>query len=255
MTVGQLEQFLYDTYPKENQCRWDNTGLMCGDPDAEITRVIFALDITDAVIEQAERLGAQVIVAHHPLIREGLKQVTPQSDARVWRLCQSGIAAISMHTNLDISRGGVGDALAAAVGLQNSLPIFAVEGQEELMFGRVGEVAQTTPEAFCRTVKAALETPFVRAVCGERLITRVAVMGGSGRDYIEEAASVADAYVTADCRYHDFQLAEKLGLTLIDAGHFPTENVVIEPLMQAVATAFPSLALHRAEHTDVIGIF
>jgi len=255
MTVGQLEQFLYDTYPKANQCQWDNTGLMCGDPDAEISRVLFALDITDAVIEQAERLGAQVIVAHHPLIREGLRKVTPQSDARVWRLCKAGIAAISMHTNLDISRGGVGDALAAAVGLLDPQPIFAVEEQEDLMFGRVGDVKEAAPEDFCRTVKAALDTPFVRAVCGERPITRVAVMGGSGRDYIEEAARCADAYVTADCRYHDFQLAQRLGLTLIDAGHFPTENVVIEPLMQAVAAAFPALALHRAEHTDVIGIF
>jgi putative NIF3 family GTP cyclohydrolase 1 type 2 len=80
-------------------------------------------------------------------------------------------------------------------------------------------------------------------------------MGGSGRDYIEQAAAIADAYVTADCRYHDFQLAEKLGLTLIDAGHFPTENVVIEPLMQTVAKAFPALTLHRAEHDDVIRIF
>ena len=72
MTVGQLEQFLYERYPKANQCRWDNTGLMCGDPAAEVDRVLFALDITDAVIAQAEQLGAQVIVAHHPLIREGL---------------------------------------------------------------------------------------------------------------------------------------------------------------------------------------
>lgn len=255
MTVGQLEQFLYERYPKANQCRWDNTGLMCGDPDAEVSRVLFALDITDAVIAQAEQLGAQVIVAHHPLIRSGLLQVTPQADARVWRLCKAGIAAISMHTNLDISAGGVGDALAAAVGLRNPQPIFAVEEQEDLMFGRVGDVKEIAPEDFCNEVKAALDTPFVRAVCGNRSIKRVAVMGGSGRDYIEEAAKAADAYVTADCRYHDFQLAQRLGLTLIDAGHFPTENVVIGPLMQAVGSAFPTLNIHRAEHTDVIRIF
>ena len=255
MTVGQLEQFLYDRYPKANQCRWDNTGLMCGDPQLDVTRVLFALDITEAVIAQAEKLGAQVIVAHHPLIREGLRQVTPQSEARVWRLCKAGIAAISMHTNLDISSGGVGDALAAAVGLQNPQPIFAVEEQEDLMFGRIGEVEESTPQEFCRKVKAALDTPFVRAVCGTQPIRRVAVMGGSGREYIEEAAMCADAYVTADCRYHDFQLAQRLGLTLIDAGHFPTENVVIAPLMQVVGTAFPELDLYRAEHTDVIAIF
>lgn len=255
MTVGQLEQFLYQTYPKANQCRWDNTGLMCGDPQAEVKRVLFALDITDGVIDQAQQMGVQVIVAHHPLIREGLLQVTPQRDARVWRLCKAGIAAISMHTNLDISAGGVGDALAAAVGLENPQPIFAVEEQEDLMFGRVGDVAETAPEEFCRRIKAALDTPFVRAVCGKRPITRVAVMGGSGRDYIEEAAYAADAYVTADCRYHDFQLAQRLGLTLIDAGHFPTENVVIEPLMRVVHTAFPELDVYRAEHVDVIGIF
>ena len=255
MTVGQLEQFLYNTYPKANQYPWDNTGLMCGDPEAEVTRVLFALDVTDAVIDQACALGAQVIVAHHPLIREGLKQVTPRSDARVWRLCRTGVAVISMHTNLDISRGGVGDSLAAAVGISAPTAVFADEELEHLAIGRVGEVAECAPEAFCEKVKAALETPFVRAVCGREPIRRVAVVGGSGRDFIAQAAGLADAYVTADCRYHDFQMAERLGLTLIDAGHFPTENVVIEPLMQTVRETFPALELYRAAHTDVIRLF
>lgn len=255
MTVGQLERFLYDTYPKTNQCSWDNTGLLCGDPDGEVTAVLFALDITEAVIDQAEKQGVQVIVAHHPLIRGGLTRVTPQSEHRVWRLCRNGIAAICMHTNLDISRGGVGDALAAAVGLQAPQPVFPAEEQETLLFGRVGQIDAVSPAAFCERVKESLQTPFVRAVCGKNKIQTVAVMGGSGRDYIEQAAAIADAYVTADCRYHDFQLAQTLGLTLIDAGHFPTENVVIEPLMQTVAKAFPSLMLHRAEHDDVIKLF
>lgn len=255
MTVRQLEQFLYDTYPKANQCAWDNTGLLCGDPDREVTAALFALDITEAVIDQAEEKGVQVIVAHHPLIRGGLTRVTPQSQHRVWRLCQNGVAAICMHTNLDVSAGGVGDALAAAIGLSDPQPVFPVEEHEHLFFGRVGKVDPIAPAAFCEQVKQALQTRFVRAVCGKDSIRTVAVMGGSGRDYIEQAATLADAYVTADCRYHDFQLAEKLGLTLIDAGHFPTENVVIAPLMQTLAKAFPSLTLYRAEHDDVIRLF
>ncbi len=255
MTVGQLERFLYDTYPHDNACDWDNTGLLCGDPAAEVTRILFSLDITEAVIDQAVSVGAQVIVSHHPLIRGGLTRVTPQSQPRVWQLCQSGIAAICMHTNLDISTGGVGDALAAALGLQKTVAVFPVEGQEHLLFGRVGEVPTSGPEAFCEKVKQALDTPFVRAVCADRPISKVAVMGGSGRDYITQAAALADAYVTADCRYHDFQLAQSLGLTLIDAGHFPTEQVVMTPLMAQVAAAFPELELLRADHTDLIRIF
>ncbi len=255
MTVGQLERFLYDAYPRANACAWDNTGLLCGDPAAEVTRVLFSLDITEAVIDQAVSAGAQVIVSHHPLIRGGLTRVTPQNEHRVWRLCQSGIAAICMHTNLDISSGGVGDALAAALGLQKAEPVFPVEGQEHLLFGRVGDVLPSAPDAFCEQVKQALNTPFVRAVCADRPVAKVAVMGGSGRDYIADAAAIADAYVTADCRYHDFQLAQSLGLTLIDAGHFPTENVVIAPLMAQVAATFPELTLLRADHTDLIRIF
>lgn len=255
MTVGQLERFLYDTYPQDNACVWDNTGLLCGDPAAEVTRILFSLDITEAVIDQAVSVGAQVIVSHHPLIRGGLTRVTPQSQPRVWRLCQSGIAAICMHTNLDISTGGVGDALAAALGLQKTVAVFPVEGQEHLLFGRVGDVPTSGPEAFCEKVKQALDTPFVRAVCADRPISKVAVMGGSGRDYITQATALADAYVTADCRYHDFQLAQSLGLTLIDAGHFPTEQVVMAPLMAQVAAAFPELELLPADHTDLIRIF
>lgn len=255
MTVGQLERFLYDTYPRSNACDWDNTGLLCGDPAIEVTRVLFSLDITEAVIDQAISADVQVIVSHHPIIRGGLTRVTPQSEHRVWRLCQSGIAAICMHTNLDISSGGVGDALAAALGLQHPTPVFPIEGQEHLLFGRVGEVTPCAPEAFCEKVKQVLNTPFVRAVCGTRPVANVAVMGGSGRDYIADAAAIADAYVTADCRYHDFQLAQTRGLTLIDAGHFPTEHVVISPLMEQVAAAFPELKLLRADHTDLIRIF
>ncbi len=254
MTVGECERFLYDTYPKANQCPWDNTGLLCGDPEKKVTKILFALDVTDAVIDEAERVGAELIVAHHPVIRGGLDRVTPNSDSRIWKMCQKGIAAICMHTNLDISDGGVGDTLAQVFKLKNAEKVFEVEENPSLLFGRVGEIEPMEPEAFCRYTAQVLKTPFVRAVAGNKPIRRVAVMGGSGRDYIEAAARVADAYVTGDCRYHDFQLAERLGLTLIDAGHYPTENIIIPVLMEKMK-AFDEVEQVLSSHQDVIKLY
>ena len=252
MKAGQLRDYLFEKYPRENACSWDNVGLLCGDPEQEIERLLVALDVTDDVIDEAIAMGADGILAHHPLLRGGLMALTPEKDGRAYRLCRAGIAAVCMHTNLDISEGGVGDCLADALRLNAPRPVFADEENAELLFGRVGRVREQTPEGFCEFVKDALKTPFVRAVLGTKPVRTVAVMGGSGKDYIEQAASVADAYVTADCRYHDFQLAERLGLTLIDAGHYPTENVVIPALCEAVREAFEDVEIRVSEHADLI---
>ena len=180
-----------------------------------------------------------MIVSHHPLIFHPLRAVTDESPEgrRVLRLIENRIAVISMHTNLDIAEGGVNDVLTVALGLQNVSPL------DEDGCGRIGTLAETQSLAdFLSAVKDALHCVGLRYVNAKRPVLRVAVMGGSGADSIERAAILGcDTYVTADIKYHQFQEALDLGINLIDADHFCTENPVIPMLAEKLRKQFPAL--------------
>ena len=142
-TVREIESALYRLAPREGAMDWDNVGQLLGDPAAEVTRVLVALDITPEVIEEAIEMGAQLIVAHHPVIWDKLGRVTDESvtGRKILTLIEHGIAAICAHTNLDAAQGGVNDALAQAVGLIDPVPL-EVDGTDEnglpYGIGRVG---------------------------------------------------------------------------------------------------------------------
>ncbi len=254
MTLQELTRKIYEKFPRVHQVAGDNTGLLCGDPAAPVRRLLVALDPTGDVIDEALARNADCILSHHPLIRTPLKAVTAQGESqRIWQLVTSGIGCICMHTNVDGAPGGMGDALAGALNLQNVRPILADPDNPQGVFGRIGEIAPVSAAGLCTQVKRALNTPFVRMSDGGNICRTVAVLGGSGREFIEIAAAEgADAYVTADCRYHDFHLAQTLGLTLIDAGHYPTENVIVETFIALIHEIAPEIEVLRSTHTDII---
>ena len=165
------------------------------------------------------------------------------------RLARSETAAICMHTNLDAARGGVNDALAAALGLEHAAP--AAEGGIE----RVGTLpeAVTLPDFLAR-VKAALHPNGLRYVDGGRPVRKVAVGGGACGDFLWEAAALGcDAFVTADLKYNHFLDAQALGLTVVDAGHFPTEDVVCPALVKYLGERFPGLTIQKSSsHREAI---
>ena len=115
---------------------WDNSGLLVGDGEREVKAALLCLDITLPAIRQAQRVGAQLIISHHPVIFHPLKRVMANSP--VYALIEAGIGAICAHTNLDVARGGVNDCLAQALGLMDIRPLG--EGPEGL--GRMGELRQ-----------------------------------------------------------------------------------------------------------------
>ena len=223
--------------PVELKLDFDNVGLLVGSWEDEIHAVLCALDITQEVIGEAQELGADLIVSHHPLFFE-LKTVTDSdaTAARVLRLARAGISAICMHTNLDIAPGGVNDALSAALGVMEAEPF----GAERC--GRVGWVPEQSMAEFLPHVKGALNADGLRFVDAGRPVNRVAVLGGAGgNDMLDALEAGADTYVTADVKHHQFIDARELGLNLIDAGHFPTENVVVPVLAELIAERFPDV--------------
>lgn len=219
---------------------WDNPGLLVGSPEQEVHRLLICLDVSEAVIDHAIAAGADMIIAHHPLIFRGIKKVRTDLPLgrKLQKLLQHNIAVAAAHTNLDIAVGGVNDVLAQAIGLEK-LSNFVITSQDAdgniESLGRIGTLPQPMHiHDFAEQVRNALPTKFVRLVdAGERPVRKVALCSGSGAEFIDKAAQMgADAYVTGDVKYHEAQHAVDLGIHVIDAGHFGTEFPVVEVLAE-----------------------
>ena len=231
---------------------WDNVGLLAGRPDREVRKVLVSLDITEAVAEEADRCGAELIVAHHPVIFHPVKAVTDRDPTgrTLLRLVEGGHSAVCMHTNLDRAEGGVNDALAARLGLEH---VEKLPGGDEV--ARVGELpGEMSLPAFLQWVKAAIGPNGIRFTDGGKPIRRVAVGGGACGEYFQAAAAAGcDAMVTADLSYHVFLDAQAMGMTVIDAGHFPTEDVVCPVLVEYLRRKFPDVTVEKSTvHREVV---
>ena len=244
-------------YMKEN---WDNVGLLCGDPKQEVTKVLVALDPFEGVCREAMDSGAQLIVTHHPLIFTAPKSITTATSVgrSILQLCRGGISAINAHTNLDCTPGGVNDILAQTLELKD-ISVLDPKGTDEdgnpwgLL--RMGDFASELPE-FLAHVKTKLGTPTLRYV-GDRPVRKVAVGGGACAGALVEAFYAGcDTFVTADVKYNQFWDAKMLGVNMIDAGHFHTENPVVAVLAEKIQAAFPSVVVKISKnHTDCMKFY
>lgn len=254
MTVQEILNFLEGFAPVELAEHWDNVGLLCGDRQQPVTAVLCALDVTEQVIEEAAARGAELVVAHHPAIFTSVSRVTTDDvTGRVLRAAiKHDIAIICMHTNADSTWGGVNDALASALFLTG---VVNMEGGDNRMLGRVGDLPrEMQPREFAAYVKECLRAGGVRFCDGGKPIHRVAVGGGACGKMMDDAkAKGADAFVIGDCSYDLMQRAQSIGLTLVDAGHFPTENPIAAVFAEQLVGAFPQLRTMVSErHADCI---
>ena len=233
---------------------FDNTGILVGDRNREIACALLALDCTPAVIEQARQLGAQLIITHHPVIFHPLKRVN--EDAVVYQLIRSDIAVISAHTNLDIAQGGVNDALASAIGLRDCRGLELLNEQTGAWLGRVGTLPQPlSPEAFAAHIKACLNAASIKFSAAPRAIRTVALCSGSGADCLDAAISAgADALLTSEVKQHEYLAAAAAGISIFDAGHFDTEDIVIEPLRDYLAKEIPDVHFFTTHRSAIQAI-
>jgi len=224
--VGMLD----GRYPPSLAAEWDAVGLVCGDPDMSVARVLFAVDADMAVVDEALLLQADLVVTHHPLLLRGVHSVaaTDYKGRVLHTLITHGIALYTAHTNADHARPGVSDALAVTLGITVTGPLVPEPGDPEVGTGRVGVLpASVTLADFAQQVATALPaTAAGLRVAGDphSLVRTVAVCGGSGDDLLEVASAVADVYVTSDLRHHPGQEHRaRGGCTLIDVPHWAGE--------------------------------
>ena len=251
-TVKDILNFLETLAPTHLKMEWDNVGLLCGSKNAEVTKVLVALDPFEGVCREAADLGAELIVTHHPLIFRAPNAITDETSVgrSIMFLCRHGISAINAHTNLDIAPGGVNDVLAAGLGLQHITTL-----EDDLL--RMGEVTEQPLEAFLAAVKKKLGCDGLRYVSGGKPVRNVAVGGGScAGEMMDALAAGCDTFVTSDIKYNQFWDAYDLGLNLIDAGHFHTENPIIPVLAEKLRDAFPEIQIEISKtHADCMKFY
>lgn len=340
--------------PAELAEAWDNPGLQIGDPAADVTRVMVALDPSPAVIDSALKASCQLLVTHHPLIFKPLNSISTSTPlgSVIQKAIRGGLSVVSLHTNYDIASGGLNDLLAVRIGLSSSVPLkitttrelvklavfvpgdylervrsalfpycatqgmyrdcsFAAGGigtfmpldgaepftgtvgvmarvpeerlevqilrtqlpravrallaahpyeepafdiypllneGEKLGLGRIGRLPESlTLAEYVIRLRELLSAPALRYVGDpDAKISKVALCSGSGATLLHDAArSGADLLVTGDVKYHEARDAEDLGIALIDAGHFPTEIIMVNEITERLGRA-----LAAAGYTD-----
>lgn len=229
--VKDFYGYLNSIAPFETQEDWDNSGMLVGDMNAEVKKVAVVLDITHEEIKKAKAIGADLIISHHPVIFNPIKSVTRGSVP--YELVASSINALCCHTPLDIADGGTNDSLAELLGIEVT--------RTENPILRLGTVEPTTAENLAGKIAKTLNTK-VRYADAGRKIEKIAICTGAGCSLIEAAGEI-DAFITGDASHHNFLDCIQAGITLIAAGHYETEIVVVPVLVKKLQAQFPDIEI------------
>ncbi len=237
MTVRELACAMDEIFLPSLSAEWDNDGLLVSpDPAREVYRVLAVLDVTDEILNVAIENGFDTIIAHHPLIFRPLESTVLGDGVggRAVRALRAGISVLCYHTRADAARGGVNDLLAGLLGLSEVQPF--ADG-----LPRVGNLpAPLSASDFALRVKRATGAPFVRLGGSDRMISRVALCGGAGKDYARDAAAAgADLYLSGELGYHALLDADDLGCMMLEIGHDMSEMQIVGAFAAAVRRLCP----------------
>ena len=251
MKVRDIIAVIEDFAPLSIQEGWDNSGLCVGSPEAEVSSVLFALDCTESLVDEAIECGADMIITHHPLIFSGLKKISPEDQvgAAVIKAIKNGISIYAAHTNADKVVAGVSGAMAAKLGLVD-VQILDEDG-EGTGLGVVGNLPQPLAvESVMSLVKDRFALKVMKSSKPlDGMITRVAMCGGSGGSLIGAARkSGAQLYISGDISYHNFFTPE--GFMIMDIGHYESEIEIVNILFSLIKKNFPTFAVRITQNIN-----
>jgi dinuclear metal center YbgI/SA1388 family protein len=247
MKCQEIIERIEERYPRAYACDWDNVGLLAGDREKEVRAVYIALDATDAVIEAAIGVKADLLLTHHPMIFNSIRSVTTDdyTGERLIRLIRNDISYYAMHTNYDVM--GMAELSAKKLGLSDTFVLEEVYDGEGI--GRVGSLARAMTLRECaELVKARFQLPNVK-VFGDlnKIVRTAAISPGAGKSMVKPALiSGADVLITGDIDHHTGIDMKDCGLAIIDAGHYGLEHIYIEDMQKFLETEFPRLQIHTA---------
>ncbi|MCR9199796.1 MAG: Nif3-like dinuclear metal center hexameric protein [Planctomycetaceae bacterium] len=238
-TVSEVITILESIAPPELAEDWDNTGLLVGDRNADVSSILTCLTLTPDVAKEAVASGVDLIVSHHPVMFRGRKVIT-DSDTEgrmLLLLIENRIAVYSPHTSFDSAAGGVNQQLAEAFGVDSPVPLRFTDTREEDGAGRWGCLPSPVKMSdFLSTVRKAVGTSYVE-YCGdaEGSVQRVAVACGAAAEFLRDAMQQqCDVFVTGEARFHSVLEARAAGIGLILTGHYSSERPAVERLAQMI---------------------
>lgn len=229
--VKDFYAYLNSIAPFEAQEDWDNSGMLVGDENAEVTKAAVVLDITPEAVGKAKSVGANLIISHHPVIFNPIKSVV--NGSLPYELVKASVNAICCHTPLDIADGGTNDSLAELLGIK------VIRADNPIL--RLGTVEKTTAKELADSIAKKLGTT-VRYADAGRPIKKIAICTGAGCSLIETAGNI-DAFITGDASHHNFLDCIQSGITLIAAGHYETEIVVVPVIVKKLSEQFPEIEI------------
>ena len=230
MIVREIYDYLDLIAPFDTAEEWDNCGLTVGSFNKDVKKIYIALDVTSDALNDAIDFGADLVITHHPMIFNPVSQIT--EDSLVYKAVKSGMSFIASHTCLDKAADGVNTCLANAVGIKN------LKTSDNDEFLKLGEIESCSAGEFARKIKSALGGAVSFTDSGKAIKT-VALCSGSGGDLVAEAKRIgADAFLTGEAKHHEYLLSEELGISMLVAGHFETENIVCKYLYKSLKDKF-----------------
>jgi dinuclear metal center YbgI/SA1388 family protein len=250
--LQEVIDYLHTIAPNHYQEPYDNSGLLIGDSTSEVKGVVVSLDVTEAILDEAIDLGANVIVSHHPIIFSGLKRITGRNyvERIVAKAIKNDINLFSIHTNLDnVYDHGVNTRIAerlSLVDVQILKPNLEMNDNAKVGAGVIGKLENPMSEvAFLEDLKQRLNVSIIKyTALRDRPIERVAICGGSGRFLLETAkAQKADIFISSDFKYHEFFDADNQ-IVIADVGHFESEQYTINLLFEILTQKFNNFATH-----------
>lgn len=247
--VNALERFA----PLSLQADFDNAGVQLGLTEREVSGALLCLDVTEAVVEEAIRLGCNLIVSHHPLIFRKLRRITGEDYVQrvVMEAIRHDIAIVSMHTNMDVAVGGVNYKMAEKLGLKD-LSFFGKQQEVDGVQGGDGVIG-TLPQPlaaddFILQLKKAFGVECVMAnELLRREISRVALCGGAGDFLLDDAlAAGADAFITGEMHYHQY-FGHEQQIQIAVIGHYQSEQYTNEIFRDIIQQNCPGVTCHLTE--------
>lgn len=256
MILQDIINIIESVAPLSYQEAWDNSGLQVGDRNAEVHEALLTVDVTESVVNEAISIGCDLIISHHPLIFRGLKQLTgatPQERC-VMKALRHNIAIYSAHTSMDSYLHGVSGRIAEKLGIRDYRILIPSVSHAEAGLGVIGDLPQSMDnEEFVAFVARVFATPntSLRWVEGSRKqVRKVAICGGAGAEFVEQAiAQGADAFVSADFKYHELQNAYQR-ITVVDMDHWVSEHFTRE-IFEQLLSPYISTRIARADMSPV----
>ena len=242
--IRDIVEFSESFAPFDTAASFDNVGLLVGSENTEVRKALLALDITKEVVAEAAELGAELIISHHPVTFNPLKNLG--SDSVPYLLAKNSLSALCLHTNLDVAiNTGVNLCLANALELEN---ITFYEG-EFVVSGTLKD--EISAEDFAKFAKEKLKASVVSCTLKDKKVKNVFMCSGAGGSEFMKAVKLgADVFITGEAHHHNYLESIHEGVSLVVAGHFETEDVVINPLKEKLSKEFEDVEFIKSSVLD-----